>query len=63
MIERGGFLDSFSGFLVIGVYVFLVIVLWNFSWRFLRANESIAESIKNLAESIKNLAENSKKEP
>ena len=51
--ERGGFLDGFFGATMIipliGVYVFFGVVVW----RFMRAHESIAESLKNVAENLK----------
>jgi len=34
---------------LVAVYVFIVIVVW----RFMRAHESIAESIKSIAENLK----------
>lgn len=34
---------------IVAVYVFMLVVVW----RFMRAHESIAESIKSIAENIK----------
>ena len=44
----GGF-EAFIAVGIVAVYVFVAVVVW----RFMRAHESIMESIKSIAENIK----------